>query len=269
MRALLRSLAFAMALLVAGSSLAGTTCREVTPTPQQLAESAAMALRVTAALEARDAPVALIARAGTDLSKYGLHYSHAGFAVRDHADGRWTVVHLLNRCGTDRSGVYAQGLVNFFADDLVSLDARIVWFDETDAQALLDLLQGPRTKSMHQPKYNLIARYDSRRTQNSTAWVLDMLGAARGGQTRTQAQHRVLAEGFEPDVLKIPYSKRIAGGLFGANLDFTDHPVATRLRGEYPVVTVRSILRYLERIGIVESTLEWRSGIESRTPGSA
>lgn len=96
--------------------------------PHKVADAARTALLAAQQLDEVDAPVALIARVGTDLSKQGTVYSHAGFAVRDHAEGRWTVVHLLNECGSDRSGLYAQGLVNFFADDLVNEDLRIVWF---------------------------------------------------------------------------------------------------------------------------------------------
>ncbi|MNW19810.1 hypothetical protein D3C71_2199570 [compost metagenome] len=50
------------------------------------------------------------------------------------------------------------------------------------------------------------------------------------------------------------------GGLFSANVAFTDHPIGTRLAGDYPVVTVRSIIEYLERSGHVDAQREWRNG---------
>jgi hypothetical protein len=61
--------------------------------------------------------------------------------------------------------------------------------------------------------------------------------------------------------LRLSYSKRVLGGLFSANVDFTDHPVRTRLRGRYPVVTVRSIFEWLRRADLVRE--EWSS------PGAA
>lgn len=82
---------------------AGADCTLQTMAPTRIADAAATALMVVAALDDRNAPVAMVSRVGTDLSKHGLRYSHAGFAVRDHRDGRWTVVHLLNDCSSDGS----------------------------------------------------------------------------------------------------------------------------------------------------------------------
>jgi hypothetical protein len=57
--------------------------------------------------------VLLIARAGQDLSKYGLRYSHLGIAYRDDAAlggrGAWRVVHKLNQCGSSRSDAVPPG----------------------------------------------------------------------------------------------------------------------------------------------------------------
>ena len=85
----------------------------------RVADAASTALQTADALDAHDATVALIARVGQGLSEHGLVYSHAGFAVRDHPSGRWPVVNLLNQCSTHASGLYVQGLVKFFVDDLV------------------------------------------------------------------------------------------------------------------------------------------------------
>jgi hypothetical protein len=263
----------ALALAIATPAHAGTACTEHSPTPQTLVQAAAEARRVHDVLEADGAPVALLARAGTDLSKYGLHYSHVAFVVRDHPAGRWTVVHLLNECGTDRSTLYAQGLVNFFADDLVAQDARLEWLPADVAERLARALTGPGVAALHERDYNVIARPDSRRTQNSTAWVLEMLAVAYrppGGAPDRAVAHAIARDtGHVPDHIHIPYSKRILGGLFSANTDFTDHPVATRLSGDYPVVTVRSILRWLQANGLERRTWEWRDGREQAVPEPA
>lgn len=253
------------------SAWAGTSCEVRAMSPTAIADAAETALRVAAALDEADAPVALVSRVGTDLSKHGLRYSHAGFAVRDHTDGRWTVIHLLNDCGSDRSRLLAQGLVNFFADDLVNQDARITWLAPAMAARLAADLQTLGHDPLHTPHYNLIARPGSERTQNSTAWVLEHLAAAiparHDVRTRTQAYQLALGHGFRPGMIHIPYAKRIAGGLFAANLVFTDHPVATRLGGDYPVVTVRAILDWLEAAGLEADESEWRDGRCLSTPG--
>lgn len=256
---------------VATPAAAGRGCEASTLSPQQWAAAAESALTVATALDAAHAEVALLARAGTDLSAHGLHYSHVGFVLRDHPQGRWTVVHLLNHCARSDSALFAEGLVNFFADDLHRQDARIVWLEPQFAQRLLRLLQSPHIHTLHEPRYNLIARPDSRRTQNSTAWVLELLAAADYGAAldRRSAQTHALASGFVPEEVRIAYSKRVAGGLLAENLVFTDHPVATRLSGRYPVVTVRAILRYLEAHDRVTDQREWRGGIESVRMGPA
>ena len=194
-------------------------------------------MRVIAELDRADAPVALVARVGTDLSKQGLVYSHAGFALRDHADGRWTVLHLLNECGTNRSSLHAQGLVNLFADDLVNQDARITWLQPALAQRLADHLRQLQRNALHQPAYNLIARPGSADYQNSTVWLLETLAAVMPASklaNRRPAYAYARGEGFQPDTIHIAYSKRLLGGLFSANTIFTDHSVGTRLSGEYP-----------------------------------
>ena len=251
---------------------AGTDCEAHAMSPQRIADASTTASTVIAALDEVDAPVAMISRVGTDLSKHGLRYSHAGFAVRDHPDGRWTVVHLLNDCSRDGSGLYMQGLVNFFADDLTDQDARITWLEPAIAERLSKRMLALPNDALYTPRYNLIARPDSARYQNSTSWILEQTAAAIPStahiRTRTAAYQQALANGFEPGRIHIPYTKRIMGGLFAAHLVFADHPVATRLGGDYPVVTVRSILHWLQDSGLAVQEREWRRGQRMSKPGS-
>ncbi|MBN7135408.1 hypothetical protein A7A76_01545 [Lysobacter enzymogenes] len=258
-------------VLLPAQGRAGTGCSNEPLAPRKLADAAQTALTVADALDRRDAPLALVARVGSDLSAQGLVYSHVGFVVRDHPAGRWTAVHLLNECGSDRSHLYSQGLVNFFADDLVNQDARIVWLEPELARRLTQRLRALPQGALHQPHYNLIARPGSAEYQNSTAWVLETVGAALSptpAPNRGAAFAAAQRDGFRADRVHIPYSKRVLGGLFSANVAFTDHPIATRLGGEYPVVTVRSIVEYLERSGRVQAQQEWRNGRAMATLGA-
>jgi hypothetical protein len=258
-----------MLALDSASALAGNDCSERAVTPQAIAAAAETAMRTRAALDAVDAPVALVARVGTDLSAHGLVYSHVGFARREHADGPWTVVHLLNRCGTDRSALHAEGLVNFFSDQLVNQDARVLWLEPALAARVAARLDDDAIFALHQPHYSVIARPDSRDYQNSTAWVLDVLASSSlGSSTPSRAQAQQAASDHRPDRIHIPYRKRVLGGIFSANLAFTDHPIGTRLAGDYPVVTVRSIIDWLRQRDAVVAEREWREGVE-QAPGPA
>ena len=266
-------LAVAITILSVSPAFAGTNCDAPPVSPAKMADAAATALTVVDALNRADAPVAVVSRVGRDLSKHGLVYSHAGFALRDHPEGRWTVVHLLNDCSDDGSGMYSQGLVNFFADDLVNQDARITWLEPAMAERLAKRLLALPRDALYTPRYSVIARPGSREYQNSTAWMLEHLAAASAPQAfvrdRGEAYRIAQAHGFRPDIVHIAYTKRIVGGLFGANIAFTDHSVGTRLKGDYPVVTVRSILRWLREAGHIAQEREWRFGRETARLGPA
>lgn len=241
---------------------AGVNCEGRAVTPEQMAQAASNAMAIRNSLDASDAPVALVARVGTDLSRHGLRYSHAGLAVRDHPSGRWTVVHLLNECGRSTSRLHVEGLVNFYADNLEPGFARTVWIRPELAEQLATWTEAD-FRRLHEARYNLITRPGSARYQNSTAWLLEVLAAAQLRQpspTRAQAQALLSAQGFVPDHINISYGERIAGGLFSATTVFTDHPLATRLSGDYPVITVRAIVGYLSSQGLLVREVEWMSG---------
>jgi hypothetical protein len=132
------------------------------------------------------------------------------------------------------------------------MDGAVVWLEPALAGRLAARLARD-TLALHDPHYNVIARYDSERYQNSTSWVLEQLVGAEHAidpaRGRAPLHAQLFADGYRPEVLHIPYAERIAGGLFMANVAFTDHPLGARLAGRYPVVSVRSIFEYLERRG--------------------
>ena len=76
----------------------------------------------------------LLGRAGQDLSKYGLRWSHLGFALREappmgEVPGRWRVVHKLNACGSDRAaGLVGQVLLG----EVLGLDASQAFVEGSD-----------------------------------------------------------------------------------------------------------------------------------------
>ena len=113
----------AVSLVLAAALVAGTpgaaaglprTCEE--PDPPDAAR-VALALRVAAAVQRElarlQAPVAIVARAGLDLSLLGQRYSHAGVSLRDHPQGAWTVRQLYFACEEGRPRIFDQGLAAF------------------------------------------------------------------------------------------------------------------------------------------------------------
>jgi len=108
-------------LLVAHATHAGQQCDEKPPSADALEIGLNLGVMVSDALDNSGGDVALIARSGQDLSKYGLQHSHMSFVVRDARNdnqqkSKWTVIHMLNLCGRSDSELFAEGLGMFFMD---------------------------------------------------------------------------------------------------------------------------------------------------------
>ncbi len=238
---------FALVALPAG---AGTVCAPEPVSPQAVSAAARLAIKLRDELERLQPRVAIVARAGADLSKHGLVYSHAGFVLRNHPLGRWRVVHELNHCGTERSELFVEGLINFFTDDPFELRALIL-VPKLALQRPIEreLLQG-LGRRLHEPRYNMIANPYSTRYQNSNQWLLEIIVSAESmflaADNRGDAQRLLRWSKFTPDMIPISGAKQLAANLFRANVRFDDHSEESRRDGRFPVVSVRSIRRYLQ-----------------------
>lgn len=236
-------------LLFAATAQAGKNCSAKTMVPAQVRAAAEAALRMTSVLDQALAAhpehgVALVARIGQDFSDQGLVYSHVGIVFKK-PEG-WRVLHLLNQCGSDQGSVYEEGLLNFFSDDLLTYQSKVLWLTyelATQVQTAMDSHSG---KQVFQARYSVIAEVYSSKRQNSTAWVLELLAAASNPlpDSRMEAHTVLKSQSYQPDTIKIPYGKRVLGGLFSANADFAEHPLGDRLSGRYQVTTVRSVFRH-------------------------
>ncbi|MEO9063859.1 MAG: DUF2145 domain-containing protein [Burkholderiaceae bacterium] len=237
-------------------AVAGRTCEPYVLTPATVARGLELGKRSFDLLEASGAEVALIARAGQDLTRYGLRYSHMGFVWCDHPDGRWTVVHELNACGSAESSLFDQGLGNFFLDDPFRYEALIVIPDVESQHRLATMLAGDMPQRMHEPHYNVIAFPFSTRYQNSNQWALELMATAMSRDfpiaDRASAQTWLKAAGYRPTTLEIPALTRLGGRLFKANVAFDDHPFDRRMAGRIDAVSVESVLDFLRARAVVE-----------------
>ncbi len=231
---------------------AGNSCEGAVSSAGTMQKALGLAKRVIDRLDESGSQVALVARIGQDLSKYNLRFSHLGFVVRDHPDGRWSVVHDLNLCGTDTSQLFVQGIGNFFSDDLHEYEAAVLLLP-ADMQKKLEaiLLAGPRIKRMHEPKYSVVAYPFDTRYQNSNQWALEVLASVMAPEgdvaTRSEAQKWLKEAGFEPTMLTIPAMTRLGGRMFKANVAFNDHPDEYRWSNRIFVVTVDATFDFLRK----------------------
>jgi hypothetical protein len=240
------------ALLCSAPAHAGQACRAEPLSAPEVVQSMALAKKTYEALDASGAAVALVARAGQDLSKYGQHYSHLGIALRDHPAGRWTVVHALNACGTVNSDLYNEGIGNFFLTDLYRYEARILLPGPALQARLAGVMAGRAPRRMHEPRYNMLSYVYATRYQNSNQWVLELLasaGAAPGQvETRAEAQAWLKARHYDPATVEIPAAVRLGARMLRANVAFDDHPFDRRMAGHIDTVNADALLRFVQAL---------------------
>jgi hypothetical protein len=236
---------------LAAPAVAGTACSEKRPTPETVRKALDLGLKTRTALDASGASVVIIGRIGSDLSEYGLRYSHAGFVWRDHPSGRWRVVHMLNQCGTPNSDLFVEGLGNFFLDDPLIYEALLV-IPSVESQArIAGVLGSESPRRLYEPKYSLIANPWATRYQNSNQWILEVTAAASSDAavaSRADAQSWLRTQGYAPSVLVLPPLKRLGARMFAANTRFDDHTNEEWSSSRYNVVSVESVERFVRRI---------------------
>ncbi len=229
---------------------AGRSCEQKPLELANLTKAMDLALQNRQALDNSGAQVAFIARAGQDLSKYHLRYSHMAIVWRDHPKGRWLVVHELNSCGTAQSNLYDEGLGNFFLDDMHLYHSKILIPELESQQRLVDLLRQAHGLSLHEPNYNMLAYPFATKYQNSNQWVLETYANAQMGTekiNRSQAQAWLRQTGFAAITLQIPAMTRLGGRMFRANVAFDDQPFDRRMAGQIDAVTVDAVFRFIKQ----------------------
>jgi hypothetical protein len=259
MRNLVLATVAALSVLMAQEALAGRSCEGRQLSPQALERGLAMAERTHDALEAEHArsgaQVVVLARAGQDLSKYGLRYSHLGFAYRDQHRGApaWRVLHKLNHCGTAEAALYRQGLGEFFLDDLWRLESAWVVLQPPWQERLLPLLRSDtQAGALHHRAYSMVSYPWATRYQQSNQWALETLAMAQPqpARSRAQAQAWLSGQGYEPTVLRLGPLTRLGGRVTAANVAFDDHPNEKRFADRIETVTVDSVFAWLQRSGL-------------------
>lgn len=199
-------------------------------------------LRLTALLrerlDASGAEVALLARSGLALSRFGVRYTHAGLAVRQGLATPWGVRQLYFACDERRPRLYDQGLAGFVQG--LSHPARghlsvLLLPPEAAGDLRRTLLDTPLVLRLLAPQYSANAYPFSTRYQNCNQWVAEVLALAWGGLAastgapagadalRTRAQTWLQAEGYRPTVFEVTFPPvRWLGMVSWLHLD--DHP---------------------------------------------
>jgi hypothetical protein len=255
LKALRRAALAAILAFATGAVLAGRPCENKPLQAAAVQRGMALAEATTRALDASGADVVVLARAGQDLSQYGLRYSHLGFAYRDTWQGQsvWRVAHKLNHCGSAEAALYRQGLGDFFLDQPHRYEAAFVVLGADTQATLLPLLRdNQRLATWHTPRYNMVAYPWAQTYQQSNQWAIETLAGASdpAASSRRQAQAWLQLKGYEPTTLRLGPLTRLGARASAANIAFDDHPNDKRFSDRIETVTVDSVFVWLQRSGL-------------------
>ena len=234
MRALLLAASLcAVAATSHASSGASRFCDRASPlTVRQQDHLLRFASVVKQELDDSDQAVALIARSGLDLSRFGVRYSHAGVSLKASDNTPWSVRQLYFACDEGRPRLYDQGLAGFFygSDDPAIGYASIVLLPPNDAAALeraaLDKARALRLLAAH---YSANAYPYSLRYQNCNQWLMELIAAAWGGladgdDLRARAQAWLVEHHYQPSRVDVGSHLLMFGAAFIPWLHLDDHP---------------------------------------------
>ena len=251
------ALALALAACGTGSCHAGTAryCDE----PAELSASAKdrlfrLGAIIKAELDGSGASLALIARSGLDLSRFGLRYSHAGVSLKASQDTPWAVRQLYFACDERKPRIYDQGLSAFllgtdeptlgFVSVVLLPTAQAAELERAalDNRLALQLLGG--TYSANAYPYSV-------RYQNCNQWLAELLATAWGrlgaaDDPRGQAQGWLRDQGYVASVIDVGWRPLMWLGPLIPWVHDDDHPPQDTAQNFYRVSMPASIEAFVQ-----------------------
>lgn len=236
-------------MLLAPAAQAGAaSARYCDPTAELAPDQHDRLLRVAAllrqALDASGQALALVARSGLDLRRFGLRHSHAGISLRDGPAGRWAVRQLYYACDEQRPRLFDQGLPGFvsgMADVQAGFLSVVLLPAGPEADALARAaLDTPRALTLLAGHYNAIAYPWQTATINCNQWLVELLAEAwatppvpggGGGDShsaRTRAQRWLQAAGYVPQAVDVGTPFTLLAASVMPLLQLAEHPPQDR-----------------------------------------
>lgn len=183
-------------------------------------------------LDASGQSVALVARSGTNLSRFGVRYSHAGVSLQASGNGPWSVRQLYYACDESRPRLYDQGMAGFLmgTDDVDTGYVSIVLLPR-DAAAALErtALDNAIALRLLAASYSANAHPYSLKHQNCNQWVAELLatgwgGLADGDDLRARSQAWLRVQGYAPPPVPVGSHLLMFAAPFVPWVHVDDHP---------------------------------------------
>jgi hypothetical protein len=241
LRPLRRHLA-ALCLLLAGAAQASTSARLCgsqatrSATQQDRVLQVAQLLRET--LAAQGQPAALLARAGTNLKRFGVRYTHAAVSLQNNPLAPFAVRQLYFDCDEGRSRVFDQGLSGFLlgADDPERGFVSLLLLPPDAAQALAQTaLSDDTARALLAGQYVANAHPADLLRQNCNQWLAELLALAWGeaaSATREQAQAQLANWHYHPEPVRYRWAFWRWATVLVPWFSFQGHPPEDAARNE-------------------------------------
>ena len=173
-----------MGALATGDAHAGLVAYCSEPAPLSAAQNDRLirfGAIVKAELERSGGSVALIARSGLDLNRFGQRYSHAGVSLKTGPESPWAVRQLYLDCDERRPRLFDQGMAAFVlgGDEPTLGYVSVLLLPPAPAAALESTaLDNRHALALLGREYSANAYPFSPRYQNCNQWVAELLATA-------------------------------------------------------------------------------------------
>jgi hypothetical protein len=184
-------------------------------------------------LDASGRRLAIVARSGLDLERFGQRYSHAGVSLLGNPQSPWAVRQLYYACDERLPRLFDQGMAGF----AMGLHGRGPGFisalllpPESAAALEAAVLDDRRALDLLGSVYSANAHAFSPRYQNCNQWLAEMLHSAWAvpgadpGPPRAAAQAWLLRSGYEPTVFEVGWRPLMWLAETSPWLHSDDHP---------------------------------------------
>jgi hypothetical protein len=234
--------------------------RPADPSPTQQDRLLRFGAVIKSELEKSGQRVALIARSGIDLSRFGVRYSHAGVSLQASENTPWSVRQLYYACDEGKPRIYDQGMSAFvLADDASAVGyVSVVLLPPPEAAELERVaLSNRQALQLLGATYSANAYPFSERYQNCNQWVIELLATAWGRlgagpqeaePVRAQAQAWLKDRGYRPSALSVGSRPLMLLGAFIPWVHNDDHPPEDIEQMTYRVSMPASIEAFVQAL---------------------
>lgn len=256
MKSYIYLLLFICSLVLPNESLAGSQQNQQAKfKPEVIAKFAKQVEKYAAEKRAYAFIIARIGQPEKDLPK-GIKFTHTAVAIYSQItleNGEKAYGYAIHNLYQDYKNPNVSHLVTDYPVDFFwgvnALKAGIIIPDEKLQQRLVEAIQNGTNKTLHNPRYSLIANPNNNKYQNCTEHTLNLVNAAIYQTDNMQVLKRRTKAYFTPQKVHVSRFKLALGNMFAEGITTKDHPKRIE------TTTFTSIAKYLNQFHLANSAV--------------